>query len=196
MQRDPALPRRRSIRLPLFDYAQPYFYFVTICSFGKECIFGHVEGREMFLNALGRLVDECWRQIPRHFSVVELAPHVVMPNHIHGIIRLRHATDGASVAKQLGRARHAVPLRPDRPVREFASPTVGSIPTIVGAFKAAVSKRIRALGNSEGRPIWQRGYFERVIRTEKEFGAICEYIRFNPSQWNSDEENADRKPPR
>ena len=120
MQRDPALPRRRSIRLPLFDYAQPYFYFITICSVGKECIFGHVEGREMFLNALGRLVDECWRQIPRHFPVVELAPHVVMPNHIHGIIRLRHATDGASVAKQLGRARHAVPLRPDRSVREFA----------------------------------------------------------------------------
>jgi len=190
MQRDPSLPRRRSIRLPLFDYSQPYSYFVTICSANKECIFGRVSGTDVVLSPLGRIVNDCWLEIPRHFPTVELVRHVVMPNHIHGILRIQLTeADGRRLAKQQDRARHAVPLRPVQPARDFASPTVGSIPTILGAFKGAASRRAASSLSFDRKQLWQRGYYERVIRTDKELGETSEYIRLNPSQWRLDSEN-------
>jgi putative transposase len=195
MQRDPAIPVRRSVRLPKFDYSNASAYFVTICSHKKKHIFGTViEHRNgVSLTALGQIVDNCWMEIARHFSHVDLGPHVVMPNHLHGVIVIpATAARGASVAKQSDRARHAVPLQPDAAVRRFGEPDAGSIPTIVGAFKSAVTKiaRVSLFGVRES--IWQRGYYDRVIRTGKEFGQVCEYIRLNPARWESDEENSRR----
>ncbi len=174
MRPEPFLPRRRSVRLPTLDYSESHSYFITICAKSKRPIFGRIVANEMVLSAIGQVVEACWMDIPFHFPNVELATHVVMPEHLHGILRLRErAMDDESIAKVSRRARHAVPLR--RQQREFAVPTVASIPTIVGAFKSAVTKRLK-------QAIWQRGYYERVIRDENEFRKTCEYIRSNPAR--------------
>jgi putative transposase len=178
MRSQSSLPRRRSIRLRILDYSEPHSYFITICSQDKRPIFGTVVAGDVALTKIGQIVEACWREIPSHFPNVELATHIVMPEHLHGILRLHERmADGGSIAKVFRRARHAVPLQ--RQGREFAVPAVASIPTIVGAFKGAATRRvIEAIGKSK--PIWQRGYYERVIRDEDEFRKTCEYIRANP----------------
>jgi len=179
MQADSSIPRRRSIRLPIFDYSRPGAYFITICTKDKRPLFGRMDGIDVRLTKIGKIVDECWLEIPTHFPLVELAAHVVMPEHLHGIILLRPVQNGDDCAKNLRRARHAVPLRTEHHSREFAVPVARSIPTIVGAFKSAVSNRAR---NHVAGSIWQRGYYEHVIRNRDDFQKTCEYIRMNPAR--------------
>ena len=189
------LPRRRSVRLPLFDYAQPASYFVTVCVQDMKPLFGKVIGNNVDLSETGRIVDECWRSIPQRFTGVELGPHVVMPDHLHGVVIIRpraterpaaNAESGAAAnsdnaAKESRRARYIVPLQLQNPVREFGAPVAGSVATIVATFKAGVSRQIgRRFHRSALRSLWQRGYYEHVIRDEQDFGKVCEYIRTNP----------------
>jgi putative transposase len=176
MSKDEHLPRRRSVRLPEFDYSQPAAYFLTICSREKRHVFGEIVGGEVKLSAAGRIVDECWREIPAHFPNVELPIHVVMPNHVHGIVVIR-----------LG-AVHKFDQQPVETQRLGAHPP-GSIPVIVRSFKAISARQIRELIPAREIAVWQRGYYERVIRGEKEFRDTCKYIRLNPARWGSDEEN-------
>jgi putative transposase len=207
VREEPFLPNRRSVRLRAFDYSQPCSCFVTICCQRMKPLFGSVVGSSMALSALGKIANECWLGIPGHFPQVELGPHVVMPNHVHGILIIRNvpvesrqnlgdltATDGRSAAKHLGRARHVVPLRSgvrarasnamSEPVaRAFASPVAGSIALIVSAFKAAVSRHANARSGVGGKPLWQRGYYDHVIRDERDFRNACDYIRTNPGRW-------------
>jgi REP-associated tyrosine transposase len=148
------------------------------------------------LSALGRIVHECWIEIPKHFSHVELGPQVVMPDHVHGIVIIHTPamanpakTDGSGMrmdgnipAKDERRARYIVPLRGKEGVREFGASVAGSIPTIVATFKAAVSrKRTRRMGRAQP-TLWQRGYYEHVIRDEQDFANACAYIRSNPAR--------------
>ena len=98
MKFDPHRHHRRSIRLKEYDYSQPGGYFVTIVSYQRDCLFGEIVNRVTQLNEYGRIVDECWRAIPDHFTNTGLGAYVVMPNHIHGIIVIndnknRMATD-------------------------------------------------------------------------------------------------------
>jgi len=177
MRTDSSIPRRRSVRLPLFDYSMPGAYFITICAKDKKPLFGRMHGIDVWLTSIGKIVDECWLDIPTHFPQVELATHIVMPEHMHGIILLRRVQNGDDRAKDAHRARHAVPLQTENHSREFALPVARSIPTIVGALKSAVSKRVRL---QTGTNIWQRGYYEHVIRNADDFQKTCEYIRMNP----------------
>ena len=195
MRDETFLPRRRSVRLPFFDYAQPAYYFLTVCVQDMKPLFGKVIGNDVVLSEIGRIVDECWRTIPQRFVGVELGPHIVMPDHLHGVVIIRPPTatkPGASaesgaaansddIAKESRRARYIVPLQPQNPAREFGTPVAGSIATIVATFKAGVS---RQTGKRFHRPaiksLWQRGYYEHVIRDERDFGKVCEYIRTNP----------------
>ena len=196
MNDEPFLPRRRSVRLKDFDYSQSSAYFLTICAKDTIPLFGKLIGWEVRLNLLSRIVDECWLDIPNHFSNVELAAHIVMPNHIHGIVivrprisrnraakeRLESVEDGRQIAKVERRAWHAMPLPNQRGMRAFATPIGRSIPTIVGAFKAAVSRHwTNSHPHSKG-SVWQRGYYEHVIRDADDFRNTCEYIRTNPAR--------------
>jgi putative transposase len=94
MKFDPRKHHRRSMRLKEHDYAQPGAYFVTIVTFRRECLFGEIVDGEMQLNDFGKIADECWRLIPEHFPNVELGGHVVMPNHMHGIIVVNDEKSG------------------------------------------------------------------------------------------------------
>lgn len=165
-------PHRRNLRLPEFDYSQPGAYFVTIVTQDRKLLFGEVLNKEMILNEAGRMVTEIWRAIPEHFSNVELGEFVVMPNHIHGIITITN----------LGTT-HASPLP-----KLTNGPKPGSIGAIVGSFKSATSKRSKELTKSHNHHLWQRNYYEHVIRNERVYQAIYDYILANPENWEKDKD--------
>jgi putative transposase len=170
MNKATELPQRKSMHLRDYDYANPGYYFVTICTRDKRCLFGDVVADEMILNEVGLIVDACWRAIPDHFAMVVLDQHVAMPNHVHGIVGLG----------DIVRARHASPLRDDRCV---------SLGDVIGSFKSAVTRQLRLLPGMAGASIWQRNYYDHVIRSEASLHAIREYIINNPAQWAMDKEN-------
>jgi putative transposase len=189
MPGDVFLPRRRSVRLPAFDYSSPSAYFLTICTKDKRLIFGEILNHNVALNAAGKAVDACWLEIPSHFVGVELGPHIVMPNHGHGIIRLSpQPVNDEPSAKHFRRAQHAVPLRPE-PMRRLGEIVASSIPAIVRSFKSAATMRIRASLKAPSLTVWQRGYYEHVIRNERDLRNACEYIRMNLARWQFYEEN-------
>lgn len=173
---NPERHHRRSIRLSGYDYTRAGAYFVTICTWGRACLFGNVIDETMQLNDVGRAVLMCWEQIPRHFPRVELDEFVVMPNHVHGILVLAVDTDRGTACRA--------------PTMErFGKPVARSLPTIVRSFKSAASKRVNELVGVSGAPIWQRNYHEHIIRNEQALNAIRQYIQDNPSQWALDGEN-------
>ncbi len=179
MTYNPDIHHRRSIRLRDYDYSSAGAYFVTIHAGNREGLFGSVTDGDMRLNNFGVVVDECWRAIPTHFPSVELDEFVTMPNHFHGIIIL----DVPS--KPVG-AQHAAP--------QFTTPghanvMSGSLGAIVRSFKSAASKRINEIRNDPGGPVWQRNYYERIIRNDHELERIREYIVNNPLQWDDDSDN-------
>jgi REP element-mobilizing transposase RayT len=202
------LPQRRSVRLKGYDYSKPSAYFLTICTRDKKQMFGSVKGDRMIPNTLGNFVSDCWMEIPDHFRHVELAAHVVMPNHVHGIIILRanpgskvksnnrtpSSIDSENIVKVERRAQDAVSLRPEtvrsqKHGRNFLAMHAGSIAAIVRSFKSASTKRIRQALRNPRFNIWQRGYYEHVIRDEDDFRNSCDYVRTNPARWSFDEED-------
>ncbi|MFZ0522664.1 MAG: transposase [Candidatus Acidiferrales bacterium] len=183
MDESPDLPNRRSVRLRAFDYSQLGSYFITIQTHRGKHIFGKIISGQMKLSAVGQAVSECWLGIPDHFGGVELEEYVVMPNHVHGIIMIR------------ARARHAVPLRTRTEHAEaFGHPRPASVPTIVRSFKSAATQHARKILGQQEVQIWQRSYFERVIRSPQEFRKIRKYILLNPARWEFDRNTLDEPP--
>jgi len=174
MKFNPQKHHRRSIRLREFDYTQPGGYFVTIVTLHRDSLFGHIVNEEMQLNEMGNIADECWRAIPIHFPNVELGAYVIMPNHVHGIIVINETVG----------ARHVSPLQKPSNPRGFKRSSVGAI---IASFKSAVTRGIGSEHNASG--IWQRNYYEHVIRNSEDWDRIHRYIESNPSIWAEDEEN-------
>jgi len=181
MPYNPKIHHRRSVRLKGYDYAQPGRYFITICTENRECLFGQITQEAMILNETGRVADACWLAIPDHFPAVVLHYHIVMPNHVHGIIEITGAVrDGVG-------AEHLLPnFLPLQPQPSFQHPTPRSIGSIVKGFKTGVSKWYRERFGVQERSIWQRNYHEHIIREDASFQRISEYIRTNPARWNKD----------
>jgi len=183
MPQEAGLPNRRSVRIKSFDYSQAGMYFVTVCTHERKCIFGEIVGDEFVPNALGKIVNRCWREIPGHFPGVGIEIHAVMPNHFHGLISL------PKLARAEERAQHAAPLRARSGAVEAVDALARrSVGAIMRSFKAAVAKDAReTLGLAA--TVWQRGYYEHVIRDKRDFQNVWEYIRWNPLRWAQDEEN-------
>ena len=205
MTYDPKRRHRRSIRLKGYDYTQPGAYFVTICTHNREPLFGRMVDGDMVLNVFGEMVWAWWREIPDHFLHVELDAFVAMPNHVHGIIwivghhvRARYAKNVGATharAKNVG-ARHAVPLQNGETIpryEQFCKPVPGSIPTIIRSFKSAVTRRINEMRDTPGARVWQRNYYEHIIRNDRALNAIRHYITENPLSWHLDRYNPDRR---
>ncbi len=200
-------PRRRSpLRLRGFDYAQPGAYFVTVCTHGRETVFGVVVDGEMRLSAEGQIVVECWKAVSLHFACVALDVFVVMPNHVHGLLWLAASPNderfpvpvGAThrscreARRHTGARRHASPLRR---VGRHPGPAESSLGAIVGSFKSAATRGINDLPGRRGAPVWQRGFHEHVIRDEEDLDRVRRYIEANPIRWAADEENPERRIP-
>lgn len=184
-EREPGRQRRRSVRLAGYDYASPGAYFVTVCTYGRRCTFDVSEFRDV--------VEVTWRRITHHFPDARTDEFVVMPNHVHGILWILEANvvgaqhDGQAESQSRVGARHASPLR-GYAVRTSGA-AAGSLGAIIGSFKSAATKRVSEILGTPGAPIWQRNYYERVIRNENELHRVREYIRLNPLQWDFDREN-------
>jgi REP element-mobilizing transposase RayT len=167
---------RHSVRLSDYDYSQAGAYFVTICTHNKESIFGDVVNGEMQLNEYGRLVEAEWIKTADIRDNIELDTFVIMPNHFHGILTIVVDYCGGTVQRA-------------PKLERFGKPTSGSLPTIVRYFKSAVTRRINELRGTPYVPIWQRNYYEHVIRNENDLDEIREYIVNNPAKWDLDSEN-------
>lgn len=189
MRYDPEKHRRRSIRLKGYDYTQAGAYFITLCTYERQCLFGEVVDGVMRLNQLGLIVREEWIKTALLRPRVVLDAFVVMPNHLHGIIVLNDICRGTRQRAP------TVPRAPKTPVQQcptteqFGKPTSDSIPTIVRSFKSATTKRINALRATPGAPVWQRNYYEHIVRNEHDLERIRQYIAENPARWHLDREN-------
>ena len=166
---------RRSIRVHGFDYSQSGGYFVTIVTRQRECLFGEIVNGEMLLSDCGKIAEECWCAIPEHFPNVELGAYVIMPNHMHGIVIIQD-----NLNSYVG-AQHAAPLQHNVPPH--------SLGAIIRSFKSAVTKQINEINNTSGMSIWQRNYYEHIIRDADDYNRVHLYIESNPLHWQTDEEN-------
>ena len=175
MSFDPSIHHRKSIRLKGYDYSREGLYFITICTQDRKCLFGEIVDGKMILNDFGKNADKCWLDIPKHFPNAILHEHIVMPNHVHGIIELTQGREGNVGAENF------LPLRGTTP---------HSIGSIVKGFKIGVTKFFRnnyeSIGDPKPAHIWQRNYHEHIIRNEKSYQRISEYIINNPDRWSDD----------
>ncbi len=178
---------RQSIRLRDYDYSTAGGYFVTLCAFQRECLFGDVVGVEMRLSEIGEIVQNCWGAIRQHCPHVTLDNFIIMPNHFHGILFIN---DGLHVGAQ-----HAAPLPMDQPLTlpnrttgvTTSNVLPGSLGAIIRSFKSAATKQINTLHDNPGARVWQRNYYEHIIRGERDLDSIRRYIVDNPAKWADDE---------
>jgi putative transposase len=162
MPNDPP-SRRRSLRLPGYDYSQAGAYFITICTHNRIMLFGEVINDDVRLNEFGMLVKHTWDNLPTHYDGIELDAFIVMPNHVHGIIILA-----------------------DEPEMRR------SIPEIVRGLKTFSARNVNERGGRRG-ALWQRGYYEHVIRNAQALNRIRDYIAHNPARWADDPDNISRR---
>ncbi|MDT8381936.1 MAG: transposase [Brevefilum sp.] len=162
---------RKNVRLKDYDYASPGYYFVSIVSYERKNIFGEIIDGEMNLNQAGKTVEQTWQDIPKHFPNTSCEIFVVMPNHIHGIINI---IDDEIVRAQSIRGNGVKPK---------------SIGSIIGSFKSAVTKQLHQTKTINQERIWQRNYYEHIIRDEDDYQQITDYIAANPINWGHDLKN-------
>ena len=157
MKYNPKIHHRRSIRLPKYDYSQPGFYFITICIRERECLLGEIEEGMIKLSRYGHVVEYNWFHLTRIYPHIELNTFAIMPNHFHGIIEIKEQDQKHDLAK------------------------------IIRTFKTFSARRINQVRSMKGIPVWQRGYYEHIIRDEHSLVKIQQYIMDNPLKWETDE---------
>jgi REP element-mobilizing transposase RayT len=162
---------RKSIRLKGYDYTLPGAYFVTVCTKDRINMFGTIIDGVMMMNNLGNIVQKTWNDLPCHVKNIQLDMFVIMPDHIHGIINIVDSSVGAG-------------SEPAPTGKCFG------LPEIVRQLKTFSARRINQLRNTPQQPVWQRNYYERVLRDNKELDAARKYIFYNPLQWEMDNEHA------
>ncbi len=190
MKYNPNTHHRLSTRLREWDYSWPWWYYVTICTYDRRCLFGKIVDNMVELSEIGEIVREEWMRTPAIRPEIELDDFVVMPNHIHGIIIIGTsvgATGPVAHKKEqdnsVNRATHQV-----APTKTLVS---GSLGAVVGQFKSKSAKRINVMRGREGVSVWQRGFHDHIIRNDADLHRIRTYIANNPLQWALDEENPD-----
>jgi putative transposase len=212
MNHNPDRHHRRSIRLSGYDYSQAGAYFVTVCAKDRACLFGEVADGVMRPNDAGRMVADVWVALPARFPTVQIDEFVVMPNHVHGIVVLNDHDVGAPLVGALSTDKRAgtrpaptddidittngvIPIgagtRPAPTDKAITTPTLGDI---VGAFKSITTDDYIVGVRQNDWPafsgkLWQRNYYEHIIRDDESFERIRQYIMDNPPQWESDREN-------
>nr|WP_044200466.1 transposase [Oscillochloris trichoides] len=156
MSYDPSRHHRRSIRLPGFDYRSPGAYYVTICTRERGLLFGDVIDHTVRLNPLGLIVADTWLSLSNRYPYVSLDAWIVMPDHLHGIIIISHTSDAMHI-KPLGQ--------------------------IIAAFKTISTRSINDLRGMHGVSVWQRNFWEHVVRDSLDLDRVRAYIQNNPRRW-------------
>ena len=192
---------RRSIRLRNYDYSHSGRYFVTICTQDRECLFGGIVNGEMVLNNIGNMIEKWWNKIPERFNMAKLDVFQIMPDHIHTIIRIVVGADPcvrpssnsrvrpSSNARTHPHKQNTLELTQNTP--DVSGSTHGSTPTTIGMmiqwFKTmSTNEYIKNVQGEKWKPfnkkLWQRNYYEHIIRNESELYKIRRYIKTNPNQ--------------
>ena len=170
------IKNRQSIRLKNYDYSKSGLYFVTVCTQNRECLFGDVIDEKMILNEFGKIIDNVFKLLLNRHEQIKLDVYQIMPNHINMVIQIV----GAGF----------MPARDERATTRVA-PTLGDI---IGAFKSLTTHEyILNVKNNGWKPfdirLWQRNYYEHIIRSKTDLDKIREYIRTNPQMWDRDRNN-------
>ncbi len=167
---------RRSIRLKDYDYSQAGAYFVTICTYNRDMLFGEIRNAKMVINQFGEIVTNSWLWLFERYDYIAPDYYIVMPNHFHGIIIMKDESGDSRVAPT------KIPIN-RKPLGQ-----------LIGAFKTTSTKTINRYDKSHQGIIWQRNYYEHIIRGEKELSAVRKYILENPLSWEYDIENPNAIP--
>ncbi|MBZ0282144.1 MAG: transposase [Anaerolineae bacterium] len=199
---------RRSIRLPGYDYTQSGMYFVTLCTHNRGWLFGEIIGDQMHLNAWGQIVTAEWERTPQVRPYITLDAYVVMPNHLHGIIIINDTEvpvvgasgpDAPTATHRLSTTPPDAPTATHKPSTAPSDtptqtppnanpkgPAKGSIGAIIAQFKRQTTVAINRQRDTPAAPVWQRNYYEHIIRNENSFNTIRLYVETNPAQWIQD----------
>ena len=169
---DSNIHHRRSIRLKEYDYSEPGAYFITICTKDRQCLFGGIKNRKMIFSELGKIVKNCWQEIPIHFDNVNLDLFIIMPNHLHGIIYMNDSI-----------CRGLINQTPTEKWILQKTPKL-VLGKIIRSYKAYASRIAHKNGFHDFQ--WQRNYYEHIIRNDNELNRIREYIINNPFNWELD----------
>ena len=169
-------PRRRSIRLRGYDYSNPGAYFITVCTQDRLPLLGEVADCEMAPNRLGEVIQDCWANLPDHYHNLVLDAFIVMPNHVHGVIILEDETTGVGAG-----FKPALPAAVSRKRR--------GVPEIVRSFKTFSARKVNEMRGLPGTPVWQRGFYDHVIRNRRELDRVRAYVMDNPRKWGEDADN-------
>lgn len=195
---DPEKHHRRSIRLKGYDYTRPGAYFVTICTEKHACLFGDISIETMQLNRYGDIVQGCWDKLPQHFPFVKLDTFVVMPNHMHGIVIITERDcKGEAFSLPVKSCRDLVTenASPLQSMNQMPHGTQsGSLGAIMQNFKSVSTRKINTMNKTPGISLWQRNYYDHIVRNEKALNIIRRYVTFNPLMWAYDMDNPDRPP--
>ncbi len=180
--------RRRSIRLKDYDYTQVGTYFITICIQNRECLLGFIEDGMINLNKAGEMIKSEWICLRQRFEHIVLDEFIIMPNHMHGIINIDRRGESCIRPNPADMGDHE-----DRP---YGGTEINSLGRIIQAFKSITTKEyILGVKKYDWHPfrgrLWQRNYYEHIIRNEDELNDIREYIVYNPLTWDKDGENKD-----
>ena len=206
------LPYRKPLRLPGYDYTLEGAYFVTLCVLGKECLLGEVDNLHVRLSTAGEIVRDTWFGLPAHYPRLILDVFVIMPNHVHAIIVLTNDAGtepnrdfpGISDSDSVGEGLKPSPTQfiatntkpsPTQPIATHTKPSptqpasIHGLPEIVRALRTFSARKINDLRDTPGTAIWQRSFYEHIIRNDTNLTRVREYILNNPAQWALDKEN-------
>ena len=174
--------KRKSQRKHGYDYSQPGYYAVTVCTQNRSCLFGVIDNGDMLLNDAGRMIDKIWHEMPEHYPCIELDVMQIMPNHLHGIVVVRDPSDPRANphhGTEDGRTQRSAPT---------------TVSNVIQRFKTLTTTRYiegvkTARWPSFHHKLWQRNFHDRIIRNETELNRTRSYIKNNPAQWESDDNN-------
>jgi REP element-mobilizing transposase RayT len=199
MNYDPNLHNRNSIRLQGYDYSQPGAYFITINTHNKIHQFGWIMNGYMKFSEIGKIVQEQWLEIPLHFKKVLLDDFIIMPNHMHAIVVIEDGNKsqrckGEALGFSESKTTMGNPLTTLGNETGILSPnaspnqhpigtTPGSLSAIIQNFKSVTTRKINKELETPGAMLWQRNFYEHIIRDEEDYDRIVEYIRDNPNRW-------------
>ncbi len=183
MTYNPAIHHRRSIRLKGYDYSREGAYFITICTQNREFLFGEIVDGNMVLNDAGQMIETVWAEMPNYYKGIDIDIFQIMPNHFHGIIMIVGATP-RGCPDRTGQAQGPAPTN----ARAL------SLPDAVHRFKTLTTKRYTDGVKQNNWPpfnkkLWQRNYYEHIIRDDESLNRIREYIINNPLKWDMDKNN-------
>ncbi|EKU98422.1 transposase [Leptolyngbya sp. PCC 7375] len=183
---DPDKHHRRSVRLRGHDYSSSGLYFITICTYQRQCLFGEIVNGEMRLNALGEIVETEWLKTSEIRPKWRLEAWIIMPNHIHGIVTIEQQQKSIKHGT-IARVHGVAPLRDATQLKGIAHRKPDSISSFVAGFKSVTTKQINISRNTPRTPVWQRNYYDHIIRNNFSLRQIEQYIQNNPTTWQSDQ---------